>query len=669
MPRALLCALCTLIACSETVELRESLPVSRVVLITIDTLRADHVGAYGAGLARTPALDRLARRGVRFDAAIAPSPLTQPSHATLFTALEPPRHGIRSNGGAALPDDLATLAEHLRDAGFATAGFIGAVILESHYGFARGFETFGDRMESAQAEPVFGRDMRRADAVVDSALDWLEQAPSRFFLWVHLYDPHAPYDAPPSMRSWLARSPYAAEVGFADAQVGRLLDAIDARWQDGATLVAAASDHGESLGEHGEDTHGYSIYDATQRVPLILAGAGVPSGRVVEAQVRLADVAPTLLARAGATPLPDVDGADLAPLWGGGAAEERPALVETIATHLHFGWSPIFGVRSEGYKYIRAPRPELYDLAVDPGETRNLAAREPERVAALDVLLTAFLARERSLPAESLDPGRRAQLERLGYLVPAQAEQPETLRIAGPDPKDHLHELGTFRDATQLLRNGQPAAALKALAGLPASTFVSRLRAEAALAAGRPRVAEGHARKAAVGAPDDDRAQMALGNALLRLDRLDEAQAAFERASQLHPASPEGWIGLGLVAERRGDPERATAMYRRASEARLASPQARWLLAAQLLEQDQTAEAQALLDLVPDEVVADPMVAARLAYAEARAGRVDAARLRLEEAEVDSPGSPIPARSRSEILGLEGARRQQVEDAASPDTP
>jgi arylsulfatase A-like enzyme/Tfp pilus assembly protein PilF len=649
LARALVGAACALIACNQEREAPEQASVSRVVLVTIDTLRADHVGAYGAGRARTPVLDRLARRGVRFEAAIAPSPMTQPSHATLFTALDPPRHGLRSNGTAPLPEDVTTLAERMRDAGFATAGFIGAVILESHYGFAQGFEQFGDRMESARAGELVGLDARRADAVVDAALEWLEQAPSRFFLWVHVYDPHAPYDAPRSLRGLLATSHYAAEVAFADAQVGRLLEAVDARWPDGGTLVAVTSDHGESLGEHGEDTHAYSIYDATQRVPLILAGGGVPEGRVVETQVRLADVAPTLLARAGVEPLPAGDGVDLAPLWSGDAAEPRPALVETIATHLHFGWSPVFGVRSEGYKYIRAPRPELYDLTADPAETRNLASREVERVAALDGLVTELLAGGRSLDASGLDPERQAQLERLGYLVPASPERTETLHIGGPDPKDHLHELASFRQATAHLRHGRPVQAQKALEGLPASTFVSTLRADAALAAGRPRVAERYARQALVGGPDDAAVQVTLGNALLRQGRLEDAHAAFARAAELHPASPEAWIGLGLVAERREQPQRAAAMYRRATETRLASPEARWLLAGLLLEEGRVAEAQALLDTLPDAMLEQPLVAARLATAEARGGRADAALERLEAAARRSPNDPMLERARARI--------------------
>jgi arylsulfatase A-like enzyme/Tfp pilus assembly protein PilF len=646
---ALICAAGGLLACGQAREPDSEAAASRIVLVTIDTLRADHLGSYGADWARTPHLDRLASRGVRFASAIAPTPMTQPSHATLFTGLDPPRHGLRSNGASRLPDDLPTLAERLRAAGFATAGIVGAVILEAHYGFDRGFEHFDDRMESRDSGPVTGLDARRADAVIEAALGWLSGAPSRFFLWVHLYDPHAPYDAPGRLRGLLARSPYDAEVSFVDEQVGRLVETIDSRWPAGGTLFAVTSDHGESLGEHDEDTHAYSIYDATQRVPLILAGAGLPLGRVVETQVRLADLTPTLLARVEAAPIGEIDGRDLAPLWSGAEEEPRMALVETVATQLHFGWSPVFGVRTGRYKYIRAPRPELYDLRSDPGETRNLALQEPPLLAELDETLAGLLAVGRPLETTRLDPSRRAQLERLGYVAPTDESGGDSLEVGGPDPKDHLAELSTFRKAKQLLRSGRPGEALNLLHRLPDSVYVATLRADAALAAGRAVLAERHARSALGGAEEDFSVYVSLGNALLLQGRLREAGSAFDDAARLNPSSPEPWIGRGLVAERLGVPDEAQKLYRRAMETSLASPEARWLLAALLIEGQRHGEAESLLGEVAPDLLEQPMAAARLAQAEARAGRHHQALARLEVSRRRFPESPILKSARTMI--------------------
>jgi arylsulfatase A-like enzyme len=319
-------------------------PPERVVLISIDTLRADHVGAYGASRAHTPTLDELAARGVRFEHAFSPAPITLPAHASLLTGLEPPQHGVRGNGAFRLPEEALTLAEALRAAGFATAAFVGAFVLDRQYGLAQGFDAYDDRMTSRRAAGATGFAERRADAVVDAALAWLATAPERFFLFVHLYDPHANYDPPPGFRAAFPRHPYAGEIAFADAQLARLLAGIRERWPDDRTLVVATSDHGESLGEHGEATHAYTLYDATQRVPLLLAGPGLPRGAVASPVVRLVDVTPTILALAGLDAPPGSPGRDLRGALSGSEHEPRAAYMETLATQLDFGWSPLRAV-------------------------------------------------------------------------------------------------------------------------------------------------------------------------------------------------------------------------------------------------------------------------------------------------------------------------------------
>ena len=242
-----------------------------------------------------------------------------------------------------LPADVPTLAEQLRAAGFATAAFVGSLALDRRFGLDRGFGHYGDRMSARRSHkaPVAERS---ASEVVDAALAWLETAPDRFFLWVHLYDPHRDYDPPKAFLDVFPADAYAGEIAFADAEAGRLIDALRARWGRADTLVAMTSDHGESLGEHGESAHGYGIYDATQRIPLVISAPGLPPGLVVNAPVRLVDVAPTILALAAARALPDTSGRDLRPVWEGVEPTGRVAYLETLATRHDLGWSPLFGV-------------------------------------------------------------------------------------------------------------------------------------------------------------------------------------------------------------------------------------------------------------------------------------------------------------------------------------
>ncbi|MGH7288273.1 MAG: sulfatase, partial [Myxococcota bacterium] len=323
--------------------------VDRVVLVTLDTVRADRVGCYGAEGAETETLDAIAARGVRFEFAISPAPITLPSHATLLTGLDPPEHGVRHNAQFRLAAGVPTLAEAMRAGGLATAAFVSAFVLDARFGLARGFDIYDDGLGlGAEAHLLTGVESRTGDRTVDAALAWLERAPERFLLWLHLYDPHATYDPPEPFASRFGPRRYEAEIAFADAQLARLLARVSERWGEGGTLVVVTSDHGESLGEHGEPTHTLGIYDATQRVPLLLAGPGLPAGRVVrDALARLSDVAPTVLALAGLPPLEGASGQSLLSLVGGEPATPRVAWLETLATQLDFGWSPLLGVRTQ----------------------------------------------------------------------------------------------------------------------------------------------------------------------------------------------------------------------------------------------------------------------------------------------------------------------------------
>jgi len=620
----------------------------RVLLVSFDTTRADHVGAWGASGAHTPTLDALAARGVRAAQAISPAPMTQPSHATLFTAVDPPAHGLRNNGSFTLRPGQATLAMQLRGQGFATAAFVGALVLERQFGLARGFDVYDDRMETPGGGGL-GLAERPAEAVADAARRWLESAPDRFLLFVHFFDPHKPYAAPSRLARMRTGSDYDAEIAYADAQLGRLLEAVDARFDDGGTLVVVVSDHGESLGEHGEPTHSYGVYDATQHVPLIFAGPGVPEGRVVEGVVRLADVTPTILSLLGAPPLPAASGRSLHPDWA--VAPDAFAYVETLATELDFDWSPLRGIRTDRMKYVRAPRPELYDVVADPGELENLAEARPEALRDLEARLASYLAGmpEAAGPAP-VDDATRRRLESLGYLVPDASSAPAA--EPGANPRDRIGTVAALARYDDALAAGDARAALRELADLEPSPLISSLMAHAALLAGDLDLAETQARAALASGHETYHAWARLGSVLIARGRLGPAQEALARAHALNEGAPEPLVGLGMVEERRGHPARAEAWYQRALGTKLVSTEAYWRLASVYFEQGRRADAESLLAKLHEAVLLDPRAAARVATAEARAGRKQDALRRLDRSARLFPDDPELARTRERIEAL-----------------
>jgi len=641
--------------------------VDRVVLVTIDTLRADHLGCYGGRWTETPVIDALAERGVRFETTISPAPLTLPAHASLMTGLDPPRHGVRNNSTFRLDDGFPTLAERMRERGFATAAFIGAVVLDRQYGLERGFDHYDDRMAPRRAAGEFGFAERSADRVVDSAIAWLETAPERFFLWVHLYDPHAGYKPPDR---YLARSPshpYAGEIAFADAELGRLVERVRSRWAERRTLFAVTSDHGESLGEHGEMTHSLTIYDATQRVPLILSGPGFTGGKREQRPVRLVDVAPTILALARAEPILDADGRDLlaAPREPGG--EPSLAYVETLVPQLDLGWSPLLGVRSARFKYIRAPRPELYDLAADPGETRNLFHARPDVVSKLEPFLEERLANAQPVePRLRPDAARRAQLAELGYLSgDAATPTAELGRVGGVDPKDGLGQVMKLQAAIGLMSGDRPEEALAMLESIEGEGYVFDLhRSEAARRAGRPEAAERFARASLAQAPWVSGVHIALAEALEDQGRFEEAVRSFEEAARLDPASAAPVVGLGRIAEARGDLSGALRLYQSAADSRSASAEALWRRAALRIEAGEPADE--LLSRLSAEASNRPRAASRLARAEAKAGRYPRALARLAGALKAHPKSTELWSAQEEILLDLRESADRVRDRASP---
>lgn len=442
-PSGLLLAIPSLLllaACSSPPPAPTAPSARNLVLITIDTLRADHVGAYGYAAARTSTMDRLAEQGVRFDHAYAAAPITLPSHATMLTGRYPPGHGSRHNL-IAIDPHVPTLATILHARGFATAAFVAAFPLDRRFGLARGFDVYSDRMpRDATGRPLNERPGR---AVIDEALEWLAgHRGSRFFLWVHLFEPHAPYG---DLRKTPGRSAverYDDEIATADREVGRLLQAVRAGAPDSAIVLAA--DHGEGLGEHGEPTHSLFVYDTTLRVPLIVSGPSVPPGRIVSDPVCLIDVAPTALKLLG-LPRADTDGIDLSPAFGGGSLPARELYAESFAPLFDFGWSPLRSVRSSGWKVIAAPRSELYNVEQDLAEVHDRATSEPRATSALRDRVERYSPVDLPREGRTLDMQAAGRLRALGYVSGGSADSPAATR---PDPKDRRELAARFAEIT-----------------------------------------------------------------------------------------------------------------------------------------------------------------------------------------------------------------------------
>jgi arylsulfatase A-like enzyme len=416
---------------------RDPVLPANVILITLDTTRADRLPPHSAAFA-LPAIEQLASEGVVFERAVAPVPLTLPSHGSLFTGRIPPAHGARVNG-LTLDDGPPMFPERLRAAGYRTAAFVGSMVLNGNRGLRRGFDVYDD----VGAGP--GARLRRpADEVIDGALDWLKAERGRpFFLWVHLYDAHAPHALPPEFDGASDADRYDAAIAFMDSQIARLVKAVGDRQELDRTAFVVTADHGESLGEHGERGHGIFLYESALRVPLIVRWPGVEPRRVPDL-VQLIDLAPTILALEGLE-APPMDGANLAPVLRGRPAGGRTGYAESLFP-LHYGWSALRTVRDDRFKLIEAPRPELYDLASDPHELQNLYDSQPATAARLEAKLRTFGPSERQVTPSPDGPGRE-QLASLGYVSPSRestttAAPPEIW----PDPKDMI---GVYNDIVE----------------------------------------------------------------------------------------------------------------------------------------------------------------------------------------------------------------------------
>jgi len=608
-----------------------------VLLVSVDTLRADHLGSYGYGAAATPVIDGLAARGLRFAQATTTVPLTLPAHTSLMTGTFPTFNGVRDNGGFYVDDSLTTLAETLKEQGYRTGGFIGAFVLDRRWGIAQGFDTYFDDFDLSKFDMSAGLDaaQRPGKDVVDHALAWLAlDREQPFFAWVHLYDPHAPYRPPEPYRSRFPATlegAYDGEIATADEQIGRLLADLKDSGQLESTLVIVVGDHGESLGEHGEQQHGFFIYDAALHIPLIVAGPGVPAKTVSE-QVRIVDVMPTVLELLAVRPPEGVQGQSLMPL-ARGEALDLLAYSETWYPRYHYGWSELTSVRDGRFKFIAAPRRELYDITADPGETKDLSLENARMADALERALQDVSKRTATRAVEqkpqAIDAETEQRLRALGYVAStvtraALEERPRR------DPKDTIRLYGLLKLAAQDSVEGN-------------------------LDAGIAKVKEVLAVD-----PDVIEAHTMLGNMHVKAKRFPEAIAAYKRALAVDPEHQGAAWSLALAYEAAGQEAEAKAGFERVVQldprgakplyqlAGLAARRQDYVEAARLLEQGLTLDADR------------PAFLTKLAEVRIAMNQLDQAETALAEAVKIKPEQPMAHYNRALVYEARGSAQGAI---------
>jgi choline-sulfatase len=595
-----------------------------ILLITIDTLRTDRVGAFGGSPQLTPNLDRLAADSVRFTRAYASAPLTLPSHTSILTSLSPPAHGIRANGLFRLADSVPTLATVLRERGYRTGAFVGAFVLDARFGLSRGFDVYDDNYgEKHEGDETEGAE-RRAEDVIKPATSWIlgekdaaikdspsargprEQSESSsgaarasgggapravkedgaagasspssppgvsrpWFAWVHLYDPHAPYRAPEPYAS--QHEPYDAEVAYTDAMVGKLLDDLRHANQLDRTIVVVTADHGESLGEHGERTHGVFAYDVTMRVPWFMWTGGHSAGRAFDGLARLIDLAPTALDVVGIPPPASFEGRSLLNAVNGQNAPPATAYIEAMDANLTRNWAPLTGIVAGNTKLVDLPAPEVYELDRDPHEATNVFAKESERARALGVLLrdarSALESHASSAQKTTLNAEARQRLQALGY-VASSAESGSRVYTASDDPKALIGPSNDLDDAVKAFNAGSRADAMATVRAIARdhprfSTAFGQLAAmqrQTGDLAGAIATLEDIVKRGIA----DHRVMIVLAGYLTESGQKEKAAALLDAVIAAHPDSFDAYNSLGVVMMRAGRHDRARAAFAKAVE-------------------------------------------------------------------------------------------------------
>lgn len=515
-----------------------------IILVSVDTLRADHLPLYGYKDVATPVIDALATDGLTFDQAWAHSPQTMPSHASIFTGLLPFEHGVRDNMGFMLKPGAPTLASRLRDRGFASGGFVSAYVLRSETGLGQGFDLYDDKLPPASPEVAIGDVQRDGADTVAAAVRWLaSQSSPRFFLFLHLYEPHTPYTPPDRFKQL---KPYDGEIAYADELIGRLIAALKARRLYDNALIIFLSDHGEGLGDHGEMEHGVFLYRETIKVPLVIKLPGnARAGRRVETTVQHIDLVPTILDLVRAPRDSNTRGRSLVPVFDGAALREQGVYSEALYSRYHFGWSELYALTDARYRFIRAPRDELYDISQDPAERRNIAAERDSTRGAMRQGLERIMAGATIESPAQVSAEDRERLKALGYIGMSAATSTKAGADSLPDPKDKIQVLEQYRDALQLVRGGRQREAIVALQGVvaanPLMADVWNEIAGLLVRQGRLEEAVAAYKKQVEASPHDPAALVSVAQALIELGKLDEAKQQADMALRVLPETDKRW--------------------------------------------------------------------------------------------------------------------------------
>ena len=608
-----------------------------VVLLTLDTLRADRLGCYGFPGNSTPNLDQLAKEGVLFEQATSTVPLTLPSHSSILTGLLPPNHGVRDNGAIPLAEARTTLAERYKAAGYATGGFVGAWVLERRFGLAQGFDRYSDRFALDQLQ-------KRGDTVVDDALAWIDEVRGgKFFAWVHLFDPHLPYDPPEPFRARFEADRYQGEVAYTDELVGRVISRLRERQLLERTLVVVTADHGESLGEHGEANHGFFVYDATVAVPLIVRTPWRLRGRT-RTQVSLVDMFPTLLELTGLPPEPGVDGESLLPAILDPARDlGHSAYAESFYPRLHYGWHELRALRDGNWKLVDAPRVELYELARDPGEKDNLARAKARTAEEMRVALQGKIPKDDATAAAppALDPETQQRLAALGYVGSTVATDPKAVLA---DPKDKIGIFGRMtaaKEAYEAGRRDEAIATMRAVTREDADVLDAQLTLGGwLLKSGRAEEAIVPLKRALTLKPDDERTVMQLVSACRARGKREEALGALEifaAALEKSPGNPHAWYQLAVLRLEMGRTAEAEGALRRALEADPRLAAAHGALGALALDRGEQGAAEAALQQALAVDPRTPTVRYNLARVKSAQGKAPEAEALLRAELADNP--------------------------------
>jgi choline-sulfatase len=561
-----------LLPCGLAGTVPDRRPAPNVILITIDTVRADHLGCYGATNVKTPTLDGLARDGIVFERAISQVPLTWPSHATILTGTYPFQNGVQDFTGQPLDQRFRSVAQIFKQQGYTTGAVVSAFVLDRSWGLARGFDYYDDAFS---AEVFRHKDIglvdRKAGESVTRAISWLQKTPRRpFFFWLHLYDPHSPYDPPEPFRTLYKGHLYDGEIAYADHELGRLIGWLKQNQLYDRTAIVLLSDHGESLGDHGEKEHGFFVYNSTVHIPLIVkppTGSGFRPGRVAR-PVETVAVAPTLTGLAGMKN--EIQKQFSSPgLLSERAENDAASYSESFYSFSSFGWSPLHALQTSRYHYIEAPTPELYDVIADPQEKNNLASQQSATVAVLEDKLQSLLQHNPFKLAGSgnsgLSPEALEKLRALGYVAYRSPVSPEALAAGLPDPKSKLWEFNAILDAGDAFHAGDFPTGETLLARVqekdPQMSAVPYMLGEAALRQQKWDQAAAELQKSLELDSNFDQAMTALARALHEKGDDAGARQWLGKALQRNSQNFRAWYELGWLQARTGNNQDAQAAY------------------------------------------------------------------------------------------------------------